>query len=247
MAGEGIRPACIAAVKLTALMYHQVGEPPPGTTYPENWVSTAQFRTQLEILARLGYESIALEDWATPGAPLPPRPLAITFDDGYLATAELTWPLLKRAGFSATTFLVASEIGGTNSWDPDELTHRLLGTAEIRALAAEGMHFGSHGWSHRQLRRLSDAELDDELTRSRTTLSEMLGRPVRSIAYPFGSANGRVFSAARRAGYIVGVRGHERVNPRRINPISLRRIMIMPSMSPTAFQRRLTVERWIRW
>lgn len=227
-------------------MYHQVAEPPPGAVHVENWVTPGQFEAQLAHLSDAGYRSITLEDW-TAGTALPKRPLVITFDDGYASAAETAWPLLRARGFGALNFLVANEIGGTNSWDADEVPQRLLDASDIRRLAAEGMRFGSHGWSHRRLRQLPAAALRDELIRSRELLTGLVGEPVRAIAYPYNSADDRVIAAARAAGYLYGVRGRGRINPRRTDPLALRRIKADLRTSFSAFRRKLAVERWIRW
>lgn len=229
------------------LMYHQVGQPPPGAMHLGNWTAPDEFAAQLEYLACSGYTSIALEDWVTPGAALPERPLVITFDDGYRSVRDVAWPLVRRYGFGATTFLVAGEIGGTNRWDSGELLQPLLGADDVAALAAEGMRFGSHGWSHRRLRSVSDPELAAELNDSRAALAEILGAPVRCISYPYSSSDARVLSAARAAGYVVGVTGRGKINPRRVHPLGLRRIKPDFGMSLAQFRRTLLRERLIRW
>jgi peptidoglycan/xylan/chitin deacetylase (PgdA/CDA1 family) len=70
------------------------------------------------------------------------------------------------------------------------------------------MSIGSHTWSHRNLARLSSADAEAELRRSRAVLEERIGEPVRAVAYPWGKLGRHVtdatFAAARRAGYALG-------------------------------------------
>ena len=49
--------------------------------------------------------------------------------------------------------------------------------------------------------RLDDAALVAELERSRELLGEWLGKPCRSLAYPYGDFSPQVVAAARQAGY----------------------------------------------
>ena len=48
---------------------------------------------------------------------LPPRSLAITFDDGYADNAEVALPILKRHGLSATFFVATGFLDGGRMWN----------------------------------------------------------------------------------------------------------------------------------
>ena len=63
-----------------------------------------QFRVLRRIANVVPLES-ALRD-LTEGRPLPPRAVALTFDDGYRDNLELAGPMLRRLGLPATCFLV---------------------------------------------------------------------------------------------------------------------------------------------
>jgi peptidoglycan/xylan/chitin deacetylase (PgdA/CDA1 family) len=54
----------------------------------------------------------ALRDLAQ-GRPLPPRAVAITFDDGYRDNLTVAGPMLRRLGLPATCFLVPGLLSGT--------------------------------------------------------------------------------------------------------------------------------------
>jgi len=235
-------------VKLTILMYHRVEEIPPDAAYPGNFVRPAQFSEQLAALSDWGYRSISFDDWLgyrERRRLLPGRPLIITFDDGYRSVADNAWRALRSHGFSATTFLVTGQIGGTNFWDPDERQDSLLSADEVRALGREGMHFGSHTRTHRPLTKLSAVEMKEELERSRRDLEGLLREDVTALAYPFNNQNRAVREAARHAGYTVAVRGTGHMNRRITNPMALRRIKVDFRMSVGDLKRRLFRERWL--
>jgi peptidoglycan/xylan/chitin deacetylase (PgdA/CDA1 family) len=76
-----------------------------------------------------------------------------------------------------------------------------LRAEDIRALAAEGFDFGTHGVTHRPLKFLPPEELKRELSESKAWLEETLGAPVRTMSLPAGQGGSAVCAAAFRAGY----------------------------------------------
>ena len=64
-----------------------------------------------------------------------------------------------------------------------------------------GIQFGSHSYSHHDLTQLSDYECELDLRESRILLEDLLGTPIRFLAYPRGLQNDRVRKAARKAGF----------------------------------------------
>lgn len=229
-------------------MYHRVEEIPSSAMYPSNFVRPAQFAEQLSALRDWGYESVRFGDWLAyrdRRLALPRRPLILTFDDGYRSVLDGAWPAVQAHAFEATTFLVSGQIGGTNAWDPAERQSALLSAEEILTLRREGMTFGSHTRTHRPLRHLSVAEVEEELSASRRDLEELLGEPISTLAYPFNNQNRAIREIARRAGYTIGVRGTGRMNRRATDPLALRRIKVHYRMSLRDLRWRLFRERWL--
>lgn len=69
----------------------------------------------------------------------------------------------------------------------------------IAALAAGGMTIGFHTVAHDVLPELTDAALDDAVSRGREDLAAVAGAPVNYFAYPHGKADTRSAAAVRRA------------------------------------------------
>jgi peptidoglycan/xylan/chitin deacetylase (PgdA/CDA1 family) len=236
-------------MKLTILMYHKVDELPQGVRHPGNFVSPANFAEQLDALREWGYRTIEFSDWLAyrdKNASLPDKPLILTFDDGYTCFDTNAWPELKRRNMSATVFLVASQIGGVNAWESDEVSLPLLDASRIRALQSEGASFGSHSVSHRPLARIPAEEASFELTRSRSSLADVLGHEVDVFAYPFSNQNPDVRTLARDAGYKCAVRGKGRMNVKTTDVFGLRRIKVEPTTTIDGLRRTLVRERYLR-
>jgi peptidoglycan/xylan/chitin deacetylase (PgdA/CDA1 family) len=236
-------------MKLTILMYHKIDELPAQVRTPGNFVPPRLFAEQIEALADWGYRTIDFADWLAyreGGRTLPKRPIILTFDDGYTCFDEHAWPALSARDMGAWVFLVASQIGGVNAWDRDELSFPLLGPERIRALQTSGVRFGSHGDMHVPLARVPSEQAAADLRRSRETLSDLVGHSVDVLAYPFSNQNSTVRHLARDAGYRCAVRGSGRMNWRSTDAFGLRRIKMDESMSVDRLRSTLFRERYFR-
>lgn len=82
-------------------------------------VSRALFRQQMYYLKKTGFQVKGLSEilrQVVAGKKLPPKTLAITFDDGYLNNFTEVFPLLKTLDFPATIFLATAYIGKRATW-----------------------------------------------------------------------------------------------------------------------------------
>lgn len=194
---------------LPVLMYHKIGDAPPGSDFKKLWVSEDKFRAQLAWLKDRGYESVTFSDWrdAEKGVkPLPEKPVLITFDDGYANNHERAFPLLREAGMKGCVFLVYETMDRHNAWhDPvDEPWLKMLTWKQIEEMQGSGVfEFGSHGMRHRCLTEIPLEDARWELTESKKRLEDRLGREVLAFAYPYGAGayDPVVRRAAREAGY----------------------------------------------
>jgi peptidoglycan/xylan/chitin deacetylase (PgdA/CDA1 family) len=172
-----------------ALLYHHVGPARP-RTYPGLTVDPARFRRHVAWLARRGYRSLTIEDvarWAADRRPPPRRSVLITFDDAYADLGKAAFPALLEVGFSAVVFVVTGSVGETNRWDAATGgTHAILTADQIREWSERGIAFGAHTRTHPDLTRLPEADVRQEMAGSKADLEAVLGRNVRSFAYPYG-------------------------------------------------------------
>lgn len=201
------RPAVTGG--MPTLMYHKIGDYPPGSELKKLWVATADFRRQLQYLKDHGYTSINFVDWRDAEKsvkPLPAKPVLITFDDGYMNNYELAYPLLREFGMKGCVFLVYEMMDQHNAWhDPaSEPWLKMLTWAQIKEMQDSGViEFGSHTMKHRNLAALPLDEVRWELTESKKRLEDKLGREMVGFAYPYGSGayKPEVRAAALEAGY----------------------------------------------
>jgi peptidoglycan/xylan/chitin deacetylase (PgdA/CDA1 family) len=191
---------------LLVLCYHAVSERWPAALS----VTSEAFEQQLRLLSTKGFKGETF-DRAVSGEP-DGRTVAVTFDDAYLSVFELARPILDDAGFPATVFVPTDypaspdepmDWDGIDKWlgGPYERELRPMSWEQLGTLADAGWEIGSHTCSHPRLPSLGEEDLARELTHSRSTVGERLGRPCGTLAYPYGDHDARVLDAARAAGY----------------------------------------------
>jgi peptidoglycan/xylan/chitin deacetylase (PgdA/CDA1 family) len=213
-------------VRVPILMYHRVGVTDASTPSATRrlTVDPLTFARQMRWLHRNGYSTLTQRELYRAlvlRKRLPPKPVLITFDDGYDDLLRTALPVLEQLRMRATAYVITDRCGDWRS--------PFLAWFELFELQRRGIEIGSHTASHRDLRTLSDPELTHELVASRRALERRLHHPVPWLAYPFGGHNSRVVAAARRAGYLLAVTtvgGKQQFGPR---PLELRRLSITNS------------------
>jgi peptidoglycan/xylan/chitin deacetylase (PgdA/CDA1 family) len=219
------------------LMYHSVSAGLPDSRWS---VSAKNLRDQLDLLHHEGWNCVCVRDLAMPDA-LPPRTVAITFDDGFADNYDLAFPVLAERRMKATWFVVSRDIGKMSAWvDAGVPVRRMLDTDQLVEMASAGMEIGAHTRTHARLPELSEAGIREEVAGSRKDLEEMLGLPVTSFAYPYGIFNEDSVAAVRKAGFTVacttrpGWLGSER------DLFLVRRVGVFADDSLSVFARKLT-------
>jgi peptidoglycan/xylan/chitin deacetylase (PgdA/CDA1 family) len=114
----------------------------------------------------------------------------LTFDDGNISDVEIGLPRLLERGLSAEFFVLAGLLGEQGR----------LNAADVRRLHDAGMGVGSHGWAHRDWRRIEPSLHSQEFGDSCRVLGELTGRTVSRVAIPFGSYDRHVLHHLRRTG-----------------------------------------------
>jgi peptidoglycan/xylan/chitin deacetylase (PgdA/CDA1 family) len=186
-----------AEAAVPILMYHYVGDAPPNADRlrRELTVDAAALDAQLAWLRDNGYTTISLDhlfDFLTGGAPLPPKPIVLTFDDGYLDAYTVAFPALKRNNQTATFFVVTDFINYNN---PEHATWPML-----REMSDAGMRIESHSRTHIDLRKRSNAVLVWELLGPVEQIEAYTGRRPRFFCYPTGKHDAAVIKILQDIG-----------------------------------------------
>jgi peptidoglycan/xylan/chitin deacetylase (PgdA/CDA1 family) len=184
--------------RVPILMYHYVSDVPPDADRLRRdlTVSPGNFGAQLQYLTDAGYHPVTLTDlylYLTQGYPLPDKPVALTFDDGYRDAYEIVFPLLLEHGFPGTFFVLASpahyESTGYLTW------------AQVKEMSDAGMAIEGHGRDHVDLRGRTNDFLVYQILGIQEAILYHTGRLPRFFAYPSGQYDASVIAVLKSAGY----------------------------------------------
>lgn len=176
---------------LPILMYHSISDDTDDDLNPyfRTVTSRAAFERQMRFLSESGYRAMTLSQavramrdssQAERKVATALRPVVITFDDGFRDVYTTAFPIMRNHGFTGTVFLSTAYI------NREFITgRRCLSEVEVRALAAEGMEFGSHTVTHPQLKQLARDRITHELSASKRSIEEITGSEVTLFSYPY--------------------------------------------------------------
>ncbi|MFO0928100.1 MAG: polysaccharide deacetylase family protein [Gemmataceae bacterium] len=200
------------------LLYHRICPHYPGLPAPTMNVTPSRFRAQVRGLLALGFDIWPLSrllDHQAAGRPVPPRTVAITFDDTPASVYHYAWPTLRELRVPACSFLATAYLDSDDPFpfDPWGVAHasrlppvayRCLTSAQCREMQDSGlMELGPHTHTHADFRgRPADFEAD--LARSVAEMRARFGSG-ELFAFPFGRralgfVTPELLAAARRTG-----------------------------------------------
>jgi len=132
------------------LLYHHL-TPQPKTRAD---ISPSTFRLHMEALRTAGYTAVTAADmiaYVEEGKPLPPRPVWITFDDGYTSNYAIAYPILRELGLKATVFAIGSSLGKTTYKSTAYPITPHFSQAQAEEMMASGViEVQSHTWDLHQ-------------------------------------------------------------------------------------------------
>ncbi|GAA2764715.1 hypothetical protein GCM10010103_37560 [Streptomyces paradoxus] len=112
--------------------------------------------------------------------------VGLTFDDGPSGTTTRLIDALRRNGLRATMF--------------NQGRYAAANPALVRAQVAAGMWIANHSYTHPHLTRLSQAQIDSEISRTQQAISNAGGGTPKLFRPPYGETNATVKSVAARHG-----------------------------------------------
>ena len=215
-------------INIPVLYYHSINS----TVSNEVILSPDTLRQQLQYVKDSGYTTITMSqfnDYIKGKGKLPKKSILITFDDGYMDNYANAYPILKELNMTATIFVISSGI--------DDGYY--LSSAQIKEMSDYGIDIESHTVNHVHLNTLSYQAQVDELTKSKTKLESITGKPVTAIAYPFGDYTADTKKATKESGYSLGFTTDTGFDNKQSDSFTLKRLYISSAFTFDKFKTRL--------
>lgn len=162
-------------------------------------VTPEVFEEQLKTLQQENFTTVTLDDlvsaWESKTT-LPPKPIILTFDDGYDDFYLNAYPLLKKYNMKATAYIVPGFLDKP----------RYMTTEQIKELARNPLiTIAAHTMNHPDLRRLDKKKTLQEIIESKGYLEQLIGKNVDHFAYPFGKFTEEAVKAVKISGFKTSV------------------------------------------
>lgn len=193
------KAAILARKQVPIVCYHQIRDwkATDSKNAKDYIVQIAAFKEHMKMLADSGYHTILpdqLYNYLVAGAPLPKKPIMLTFDDTDVDQFTIASPEMKKYGFKGVFFVMTVSIGR-----PHYMT-----TEMIKKLSDDGNVISSHTWDHHRVDKYShnsnlvikglngkitNRPVDDWVTqidKPTKKLEEITGKKIQYFAYPFG-------------------------------------------------------------
>lgn len=173
---------------IPVLMYHKVIE---GNIVSNKYeITKNRFILQMQYLKDRGYHPIIVEELKS-NLNAYEKPVIITFDDGSLTDFTVALPVLQQYGLKSIHFIPTDHIG----------TERFMSWDKVRKLKDAGVSIQSHTVTHRQLDKLPDEEIKQELLISKYKIEKEMGHVPIALALPMGNRPQLIKELLEECGY----------------------------------------------
>ena len=215
------------------LCYHQVRDyrATDSKTARDYIIPPAVFLNHIKVFADSGYHTVLPDElyaYLVSGAPLPEKPVMLTFDDTDLEQFTVAVPAMKEHGFKGVFFIMTVSLTRPH----------YMSKEQVKQLADEGHAIGSHTWDHHNLKKYTGEDWVTQIEKPSHLLETITGKPIYYFAYPFGLWNKEAILELKKRGIKAAFQLADKRDP--LEPLyTIRRIIAPGSLSGQAMLARM--------
>ena len=246
------------------LCYHRFVQKPDereGLAQAQYQMPMEDFKWQMQYLRDNGFTPISegqLMDFWFRGKPLPPKPVLITFDDGFRTIYRDAFPVMKSYGYPSIFFLYTKFIengeAALKRRADQKKKHKVklgvepLEIGDILSMQNSGMIVESHTANHLNLGLVNEQKapvdyqklLEFELSEPLTFIQSNFKRRPELIAYPYGVYDPAILKTTHEEGYKLAFTVNPGPNDHTVDPLKLRRELVLYPISHERFAKFFT-------
>lgn len=249
-------------IRLPVAMYHHILNSP--SKLGDYVISPAQFEEDLMYIQKMGYTTISAKEliaYIEEDAPLPEKPIMITFDDGYESAHEYAFPLLQKYNMKAVISVIGKHTDiFSNENEPRHINYSHTSWEQLREMQESGVfEIGNHTYDMhsskdsprygiRPKRGEDEEAYEKALMFDIGGLNEQITKEIGVepivFAYPFGALSDKSKPVLAKLGFKVILTCEEKVNvikkdTEQTLPLRLKRFNRASKYSTYEFYKRL--------
>lgn len=208
-------PAGGEAVPLPIFLYHVIS---PKQTY-QYGITPDEFESDLIYLSQNGYSTITMTqliDSVDSGRSLPPKPVVLSFDDGYYNNYVYAFPLLKKYRARMVLSIIGKSTDDFSSRPSDNLSYAHVTWAQIGEMLDSGLvEVQNHTYNLHEInggRTGCMRKPGESLERYEKVITEDVGKLQKEIAertgftpntftYPYGKSSESTDGILKKLGF----------------------------------------------
>ena len=242
--GTAVRPVQGDAgeeIGLPVIMYHHILE--SSKLLGAYVITPTELENDFKWIQKEGYTPVVVADllaYVHDGAPLPEKPIMITFDDGYESNYVYAYPLLQKYGFKAVINIFGRCTDEFTQTEDKHINYSHITWNEIQEMADSGLvEFQNHSYNmhsnargqRKGIQKLYSEDaaayrkaLTGDLGKLQEEFREHLGYAPPAFAYPFGFIEPAADSILRDMGFQATFSCEEKIHYISRDPESLYKI-----------------------
>ena len=196
-------------------MYHQV----KNSGFGNDVISPNEFESDLKYLKENHYNTITMTqliEYVHDKKELPPNPVILSFDDGYLSTYLNVYPLVKEYNMKIVLSIIGKSVDDFSKVCDENIEYSHVTWDEIKEMQQSGLvEIQSHSYNLHKISkgRYGCCQLDNEslenyqeflsndLNKLQEEILSVTGNSPNTFTYPYGRYNDKIETIIKNLGF----------------------------------------------
>ncbi|MBP1756844.1 MAG: polysaccharide deacetylase [Firmicutes bacterium] len=197
------------------IMYHQV----KNTNLGKDVISPYEFESDLKYLKDNNYTTITMEQlikYVYEDEELPPNPIILSFDDGYLSTYRYVYPLLQEYDMKIVLSIIGKSIDDFSKVSDNHIEYAYITWDQVQEMGRSGnvevqnhtynlhkVKNGRYGCYQKVDESLMDYEqlLTEDISKLQVKIDELTDKAPNTFTYPYGKYNDNTETVIKKLGF----------------------------------------------